>query len=135
MNLPTKNLKIFWMKNHPKKANNKINSDEWKQYEERKLTDSDIERIKLERITEEDLSEYQELDKEAAYIYTLMTTGYYYSEKTIKKDDLTDAEYAIVAENLSELPGVNTKLDWERYYPYGTVFKTILGSVSLLDYI
>ena len=28
------------------------------------------------------------------------------------------------------MPGFNVKLDWERYYPYGNTFKTILGSVS-----
>lgn len=128
--LKEKNLKIFWMKNHPIKANNKITSEEWEQYEERKLTDNDIERIKLERITEEDLSEYDEYGKEAAYIYYLMTTGYSYSEKTIKKDGLSDEEYAIIAENLSNLKGFNTKLDWERYYPYGNTMRSILGNVS-----
>lgn len=128
--LSVTDLKIFWMKNNIQLTNSKITEEEWTLYEERKLTDNDIYNLKLERIKEEDLSVYQELDKEAAYIYTLMTTGYYYSEKTIKKDDLTDAEYAIVAENLSELPGINTKLDWERYYPYGDTFRSVLGSVS-----
>ena len=128
--LKIKSLKNFWIKNNPSLANKKITANEWQQYEERKLTDKDIESIKLERITDEDLSIYDETDKEAAYIYYLMTTGYSYSEKTIKKEGLTDEEYAIVAENLSNLKGFNTKLDWERYYPYGNVMRSILGNVS-----
>ena len=59
-----------------------------------------------------------------------MNKGYYYTEKTIKKEDVTDEEYAKIAENINSLPGFNVKLDWERYYPYGNTFKTILGSVS-----
>ena len=40
------------------------------------------------------------------------------------------SEYAFVSENIDTLNGVNTKLDWERTYPYGDVFKSILGNVS-----
>ena len=70
------------------------------------------------------------MDKEAAYIYYLMNKGYSYSEKIIKKTDITDEEYALVSENLKVLPGVGTRLDWERYYPYESVFRSILGTVS-----
>ena len=36
----------------------------------------------------------------------------------------------MVSENLSKLNGIKTKLDWERTYPYGDIFKSILGTVS-----
>ncbi len=123
-------LKQFWIINHPKKAKAKITDEEWEQLEKRKITSDDIADLKLERVTDEDLSIYDDRDKKAAYIYTLMNTGYSYEEKTIKDDDVTDEEYALVSENISELNGVNTKLDWERVYPYGSVFRTILGNVS-----
>lgn len=123
-------FKNFWIKNHPKEANKRITDEEWKKLDERKLTSDDIYNLKIERVTNEDLSIYTELDKKAAYIYTLMNTGYSYDEKNIKNEDVTDEEYALVSENLSELKGVNTKLDWERTYPYGNVFKSILGNVS-----
>ncbi len=123
-------FKNFWIKNHPKEANKKITDEEWRKLEERKLTSDDIYDLKIERVTEEDLSIYTDLDKKAAYIYTLMNTGYSYDEKVIKNEDVTDEEYALVSENISELEGVNTKLDWERTYPYGSVFRSILGNVS-----
>ena len=98
--------------------------------EERKIDSETIEKYKLERIPKSNLDSYSDVDKEAAYIYKLMNSGYNYAEKVIKKDNVTDSEYAVIAENLSGLPGVNIKLDWEREYPYGNVFKTILGTVS-----
>lgn len=123
-------LKNFWLKNNQEEGNEKITEEEWKQLEERKITSADILNKKIERITEEDLSIYKNLDKEAAYIYYLMNNGYSYEEKIIKKDDVTDLEYAVVASNSDKLKGFFTKLDWERSYPYGNVFRTILGNVS-----
>lgn len=124
------NLRNFWVLNNSEAAKEKITDEEWEQLEERKITSDDILEYKIERVTEEELSVYTELDKRAAYIYVLMNTGYSYDEKVIKNEDVTDEEYALVSENLSELNGVDTKLDWERTYLYGSVFRSILGNVS-----
>ncbi len=123
-------LKRFWILNNPKLANKKIKDKEWEELELRKISSSDIDNMKLERVTEDDLKDYGDIDKEACYIYNLMNKGYYYTEKEIKNEGVTDEEYAIIAENIDTLPGFNVKLNWERYYPYGNTFKTILGSVS-----
>ena len=123
-------LKRFWILNNTKLANKKIKDKEWEELELRKISSSDIDNMKLERVTEDDLKEYGDIDKEACYIYNLMNKGYYYTEKEIKNEGVTDEEYAIIAENIDTLPGFNVKLNWERYYPYGNTFKTILGSVS-----
>ncbi len=128
--LTNHDLRVFWLKNNKEKGKEKITEEEWDKLEQRKLTTEEIETMKLERITAEELGVYTENDKKAAYIYTLMNTGYSYAEKIIKDTDVTDEEYALVAENISELSGVNVKLDWNRVYPYGDVFKTILGTVS-----
>ena len=123
-------LKNFWIINNPRSAKEKITDDEWKKLDERKITLDDIQQYKIDRVTEEDLSSYDELDKKAAYIYYLMNNGYYYAEKIIKNSDVTDEEYAYIAENSDDIKGFGTKLDWERDYPYGDVFRTILGNVS-----
>ena len=123
-------LKKFWIINNPRSAKEKITDEEWKKLDERKLTLDDIEDYKMERVTDEELSEYSDMDKEAAYVYYLMNNGYYYSEKIIKNSDVSDEEYAYIAENGSDLPGFGTKLDWERYYPYGKTLRSVLGSVS-----
>ena len=123
-------LKRFWILNNPEKANKKIKAKEWKKLELRKITSDDIDSLKLERVTEDEISVYNDLDKEACYIFNLMNKGYYYTEKIIKNKDVTDAEYAKIAENINELPGFNVKLAWERTFPYGDVFKTMIGNVS-----
>ncbi len=128
--LSEKMLKTYWYKNHPKEAENKITKQEREKYNERKLNDDDLEKFIYERITPEELAGYDEVDKETAYIYYLMNKGYSYAEKIIKNTGVTDNEYAFISENIDDLKGVNTKLDWERTYPYGEVFKSILGTVS-----
>ncbi len=128
--LTEKDLKEFWILNHAQEANQKIAPEEWKQLEERKLTVEEIHDRIISRISLEELEQYQDLDREAAYIYKLMNDGYSFSEKVIKKDQVTDEEYAIIAENLTSLEGFSTRLDWERYYPYGDTFRSILGNVS-----
>ena len=84
----------------------------------------------FDRITDEDLSAYTEVDKEAAYIYYLMNKGYSYAEKIIKNKNVTEEEYAKISENIDNLQGFNTKLDWVRVYLYGDTFKSTLGTVS-----
>ena len=116
--------------NNKEESLKKITDLEWKKKTKRKLTDDDILELIYERITEEELNSFNDLDKEAAYIYYLMNKGYSYAEKVIKNSDVTEEEYAYISENVDTLRGFNTKLDWERVYLYGNTFKTILGSVS-----
>lgn len=52
-----------------------------------------------------------------------MNKGYYYEEKEIKIDNVTDKEYAYFSENSKDLKGFNTKLEWERTYPYKDTLK------------
>lgn len=123
-------LKNFWYVQNKENAKKKITDKEWKLNKERKLSDDDIVDLIFERITEEELSKFEDRDKEAAYIYYLMNKGYSYAEKVIKSKDITEKEYAVISENIDVLHGFNTKLDWERVYLYGDTFKSILGSVS-----
>ncbi|MGN1312040.1 MAG: peptidoglycan D,D-transpeptidase FtsI family protein [Bacilli bacterium] len=122
-------LKTFYYKGHYEECRKKITDEEWDLYNKRKLSDSDIEKLIYERLDDE-INEYNDRDKKAAYIYYLMNKGYSYAEKVIKNKDVTDAEYAYISENIDNLKGFNTKLDWERVYLYGDTFKSILGSVS-----
>lgn len=122
-------LKTFYYKSHYDECRKKITDEEWNLYSKRKLDDDDIVDLIYERLDEE-IKEYNELDKEAAYIYYLMNKGYSYAEKIIKNRNVSEEEYAYISENIDNLKGFNTKLDWERVYLYGDTFKTILGSVS-----
>ena len=132
-NLTENNLRKFWVLNNSDLAKEKITAEEWQLLDERKLTSNDIENLKIERVSEEDLASYDKTDKAAAYIYFLMNKGYSFDEKVIKKEDVTDKEYALIAENINNIKGFDVRLDWERVYPYGDVFRTILGTVSTTE--
>ena len=127
--LSENNLKKFWILNNKEESDKLIKDEEWKLLEERKLSSEDIENLKLERIDEQ-IQKYEEKDLKSAYIYYLMNQGYSYDEKVIKKEDVTDKEYALIAENINNIAGFDVRLDWNRVYPYGDTFKTILGTVS-----
>ena len=122
-------LKTFWIVNNKSLADEKITEEEYEKYKRRELKLSDLENYKKERITPEELSIYNDVDKEAAYIYYLMTNGYYYDEKIIK-EEVTEKEYALIAQNLNNLKGVDVSIDWQRVYPYGDTLRQILGTVS-----
>ncbi len=128
--LAEEELRRFWVLNNSELAKEKITKEEWQLLDERKLTSDDIENLKIKRVTEEELASFDKTDRLAAYIYYLMNVGYSFDEKVIKKEDVTDKEYALIAENGNNIKGFDVRLDWERVYPYGDVFKTILGTVS-----
>ena len=123
-------LKEFWYLKNKEEGLKKITEEEWQKNKERKLSDKELQNLIYERITEDELNEFNEIDKEAAYIYYLMNKGYSYAEKIIKNTSVTEEEYAYISENIDTLNGFNTKLDWERIYMYDNTFKSILGTVS-----
>ncbi len=127
--LSNEQLKKFWLVNNKEKADKKITDEEYELYERRKLKASEIESLKIKRVTDEELSTYSQLDKEAAYIYYLMGKGYYYDEKIIK-EDASDQEYAYVIQNKNKLKGISASTSWKRIYPYGDTLRQILGNVS-----
>ena len=101
-----------------------ITKKEWEQYKTRKINDLEIYKLKIERI-----KNTENINKEEAMLYYLMNKGYNYEEKIIKENP-TIYEYAIIAENLNKIKGFNIKLDFERIYPYETVFRTMLGNIG-----
>jgi penicillin-binding protein 3 len=128
--LSSYNLKDFWIANNMNAAYNKITNEERELQRKRKLSNNEIDSLIRERITKEELNKYNELDKEAAYIYYLMNKGYSYEEKIIKNSNITDYEYAYIAENLNKFKGIGVKLDWKRKYLYDDTLRGIFGTVS-----
>ncbi|WP_082087828.1 peptidoglycan D,D-transpeptidase FtsI family protein [Domibacillus indicus] len=125
-----RDMKDFWIGKHEEKAKAKITEAEWAAYENDELTEDKIYDLQLERITEKDLSELTDAELEVLAIYREFTAGYAQTPQIVKNENVTDVEYAVVSENLSSLPGVNTTTDWERSYAYDNTLKTVLGNIS-----
>lgn len=127
--LQTRNLKEFYLATHEEEMNQRITDEEREKLKRRILDLNDIYNLKITRITDEDLSSYQEFDLKVAYLYYLMNNGYSYQEKIIKKN-ASDEEYSYFAENEFQENGFFTKISWERKYLFGDAFKQILGTVG-----
>lgn len=121
--------KEFYLAKYPDKCKKKIKSSEYEKVKQRKLSNKDIEELKIERISLDELNVFKDEDLKTAYLYYLMNNGYTYEEKVIR-NGATDEEFAYISENNDKLKGFNTRVDWERVYPYGDTLRTILGTVS-----
>lgn len=103
-----------------------ITDEEYKLFEERKITKEEIDIKKRARITE-DMLKYSSKEKTQAHIYSLMNKGYIYSKKKIASN-LTEEEYAKIIE--SKIPGITGELSWDRIYLYGDTLKNIFGRIG-----
>ena len=127
--LTDRSKREFYLAKYKDLCDKKITDKEREQVKTGELSSNDLEELKIERITDSELASFTEEDLRAAYLYYLMNKGYTYDEKTIK-EEATDQEYAYIAEHNADLDGFNTVLDWERVYPYGDTFRSVLGTVS-----
>ncbi len=118
----------YYYAKEKEKCDKLVTEKEKEKVSQRKMTTHDLEELKIARIKEEDIN-FEESEQKVAYLFYLMNKGYTYEEKIIKSD-VTDQEYAYISENNESLDGFNTKIDWERVYPYGDTFKSMLGTVS-----
>lgn len=124
--------KEFYLAKYSEICDKKITDDERELVRRRKLSNNDILELKIDRISLDEVNKFNEDDLRAAYLYYLMNKGYTYEEKVIKSE-ASDREFAYISESNEELDGFNTRVDWERVYPYGDTLRTILGSVSSSD--
>lgn len=124
--------KEFYLAKYSEICDKKITDGERELVRQRKLSNNDILELKIDRISLDEVNKFNEDDLRAAYLYYLMNKGYTYEEKVIKSE-ASDREFAYISESNEELDGFNTRVDWERVYPYGDTLRTILGSVSSSD--
>ncbi|WP_338470259.1 penicillin-binding protein 2 [Niallia sp. XMNu-256] len=129
--------KDFWILKNKEKAEKKISEKELKElkekYEEEEEYNSQVYKLTLDRITEEDLNKLSDHDLEVLAIYREFTSGYKFTPQIVKNKDVTAEEFAIVSENLQLLPGVDTTTDWIRSYAYEDTLKSVLGGVTSSD--
>lgn len=102
-----------------------LNTKELKLIEYRKLSQKDIEKIKLSRIDKE-INNYSCKDKKIINIYTLMNKGYSYSNKTIK-EEATKEECASI--NSLNIPGLKCEYHTTRKYLNESI-KPIIGTIG-----
>ncbi|MGZ0086396.1 peptidoglycan D,D-transpeptidase FtsI family protein [Caldibacillus thermoamylovorans] len=132
-----RDMKDYWILTHPEEAKQKVNEQERKKLADQGWTQKEIDKKvyewTLERITKQDLAQISKSELEVIAVMHEMQSGYALTPQTVKSKGVTDREYAVVSEHLSELPGVNTTVDWDRKYVYDKTFRSALGSVTEED--
>ncbi|MGG4410213.1 penicillin-binding protein 2 [Niallia taxi] len=124
----------YWIMKHPDEAEALV-TDKEKTALAEKYTDSDeynseVYKLQLDRITEDELKSISKDDLEVLAIYREFASGYKMTPHIVKNNDVTDKEMAVVSENLTSLKGVDTTTDWDRSYAFGNTLRSVLGSVS-----
>lgn len=125
VSLSTTDLKNYYLAFH-NNGKDLITEEEWKLWDERKLNNEDIKKMKWERITEEMIT-YSEEEQKIIFLFTKMQDGYNYLDK-ILFSDVTDN---FVAKILSyNYDSISVKITSKRVYPYEETLKSIFGSTG-----
>lgn len=122
--------KDFWIMLNPELADQKITAQDKKKVTEGELTEADLYKLQLERITKEEYDSFSKEELEVLAIYREFTGGYALTPQIVKNKEVTKEEFARVSEHLGSLPGVGITTDWDRAYAYGETLKSVLGKVS-----
>ncbi len=125
-----KDMKNYWILKNPEQAVALITTDERKKVDKGELKNADTYKMQLERLPIDQVNAFTETDKKIMGIYNSFDKASALSPQVVKNTDVTLDELSIVSERLSDLPGVDTTIDWNRKYNYDKTLKTILGNVS-----
>ncbi|MFZ3578616.1 peptidoglycan D,D-transpeptidase FtsI family protein [Virgibacillus sp. DJP39] len=126
--LTTRNLKEYWYLLHEEEAKSRLTKKEIDE-----LETGEQYQIMLDRIKESEIDGFTKQQKEVINIKTELDNAYSLTPHVVKNKGVTPKEYAMVAEHLDMLPGINATTDWERTYPYKETLRSIFGSITTRD--
>ncbi|PTG08795.1 penicillin-binding protein [Staphylococcus chromogenes] len=127
--ITTRDKKDFWIQKYPEKVK-QLMKKEQALVENGDISQEQFDQSLRDKISDKDINQLTKKDLQVLAIYREMSQGTTLSPRTIKKEGVTDEEYAAVSQQLSDMPGINTSMDWDRKYPYGSTLKGVLGQVS-----
>ncbi|MGW9856087.1 penicillin-binding protein 3 [Staphylococcus hominis] len=119
----------FWIQNHPNEVK-KLMKKEISMLNDGSISQEQYDKQLHHKITDTQLNSLSKHDLQVLAIYREMSAGATLDPQMIKNEDVSEKEYAAVSQQLDNLPGVNTSMDWDRKYPYGETLRSIFGSIS-----
>ena len=122
-------LKRYYYLTNSEEVTNRLTEKVKSDYKNGKITKNEYLNNIYNNITEEDLNNMSEEEKNYSYFYYLMNNGYTY-EKKIIKENLTEEEILFINDNFNGSDEIYIDVSYERYYPYGSTFRSYLGSVG-----
>ncbi|MCZ0704054.1 cell division protein FtsI/penicillin-binding protein 2 [Natronobacillus azotifigens] len=101
--------------------------------EEKELSAGEQYNKMLEKIKPEDYNTFDWSDRHLLNVVAIkkeLDTAFQLSPHTIKNENVTEEEYALVSENLAQLPGIDATIDWNRVSKYDNTFSSFIGRIS-----
>ncbi|MFC3466247.1 penicillin-binding protein [Staphylococcus saprophyticus] len=122
----------YWIQLHPNKAKS-LMKNEQVLLDDGNITQDEYDDALYKKVGKNQINSLNDKDLQILAIYREMMSGSALNPQTIKNEDVSDEEYAAVSQKLSDMPGVNTTMDWDRKYPYGDTLRGIFGDVSTTE--
>ena len=122
----------YWIQLHPNKAKS-LMKNEQVLLDGGNITQDEYDDALYKKVGKNQINSLNDKDLQILAIYREMMSGSALNPQTIKNEDVSDEEYAAVSQKLSDMPGVNTTMDWDRKYPYGDTLRGIFGDVSTTE--
>lgn len=100
--------------------------------EELKLSNDEIYKLKLERITQDMVDAELDADTRAAWVvYSAMEVNNQSSHARVILEDVNDEQVAYLTEHKSDFQGFDVDFSsWLREYPYGSTLRDVFGQVT-----
>ncbi|WP_027963443.1 peptidoglycan D,D-transpeptidase FtsI family protein [Halalkalibacillus halophilus] len=119
-----RNIEDYWIMQNTEEAASRLTDEE--------LTGNDQEQYysMLEHISEDDLNSITDEELEVIAVKRELDQAYELTPHIIKRDEISQEEYAIIAENLTRLPGINVTTDWERVDTQDGTFSNFIGRIT-----
>lgn len=130
-NLTERDKKDYWLANpeNLEIARERLTDEDKKDEDGKSLDEAGLYNAIVDKVTPEEI-EFDEATLKAATIFKKISGAYAMTPIFIKNKDVTDQEIAVIGENVTEIPGISTGIDWEREYPQGDFMRNILGTVT-----
>lgn len=122
--------KDYWILTRPEEAAKLITDEDRKKVEDGELEEKDLYDLQLDRISKSQLDEITKAEEEILAIFREFNKGYALTPQIVKNEEVTAQEFAMVSENLADLPGVDITTDFVRDYVYGNTLNSVFGKVS-----
>ncbi|GAA0457768.1 penicillin-binding protein 2 [Alkalibacillus silvisoli] len=119
-----RNMEDYWILKNFDEAYERLTPDE------NELNDTEQYYAVLDHITDDDLDEITDEEVDVIAIFSELNQASELTPHIIKREEVSNEEYAIIAENLNKFPGINVTTDWDRSYLFNNTFRNFLGGIT-----
>lgn len=122
--------RLFYYRNNVEQAKSYLDAQTQADYEAGELEFDEYTKAIMAQIPADVIANMDSEIIESEYILSVMDQSSISKSVTIKAENVSEAEFARVAEHAGMMPGVEASLNWDREYLQGETMRTILGGVT-----